>query len=110
MHLRACDTRLAARAIRFCAVDGLQDDLASVESCAYTACTSAGSTNKGRRPCCARGPIMKSKGYAQLFKPRLHEMMTRLAEIDQRQGGAYGTDFEGRARIELSKLLWDGLS
>lgn len=40
--------------------------------------------------------------------PRLHEIMTRLAEFDQQRRGAYGTDFVGQARGALSKLLQDG--
>ena len=40
--------------------------------------------------------------------PRLFELMTRLAEIEQRQRGAAGSDFESEARAALHRLLRQG--
>ena len=40
--------------------------------------------------------------------PRLFELLTRLAEIEQRQRGACGSDFESEARATLLQLLRQG--
>ena len=40
--------------------------------------------------------------------PRVFELMTRLAEIDQRQRAAAGSDFESDARTALTQLLRQG--
>lgn len=61
-----------------------------------------------------RGPIRLSVQAEHLdwpmpgANPRLHELMTRLAEIEQRQSGTYASAFEGELRAALSRMLRKG--